>query len=361
MRALVCHGPRDFRLEQRPVPVPVAGEVLLRPLFNGICFTDKHVYEGHVARAPGRVIGHEFSARIEALGPGVGDWRTGELVCVEPRLRCGQCLPCRAGLETLCAEGGFIGVDGGDGGLAEFVAVPSYSLYRLPQGCSPLQASCVEAACCATRAVRSGCIVFGDNVVLLGIEDYNLYIAQWLRGAGTTVVAVDPLEHRRSAALQFGAQHAIDPLQGHVASAIRAIMPLGADVVVVALEDYLPAAEQYVALAHRIARIQGRIIMLRAYGSASFAKVQSSHAWLKELTIHHFGNFFGNEPARGGRARGDWQVTLEAMARGTLAAPPAGTVVRSFASLRGHVDIESLFGALPGQASKLIVDMTPPA
>jgi hypothetical protein len=75
MRALVCHGPRDFRLEQRPVPVPAAGEVLLRPLFNGICFTDKHVYEGHVARAPGRVIRHELRAGRGA-GPGVGDWRS---------------------------------------------------------------------------------------------------------------------------------------------------------------------------------------------------------------------------------------------------------------------------------------------
>jgi (R,R)-butanediol dehydrogenase/meso-butanediol dehydrogenase/diacetyl reductase len=129
---------------------------------------------------------------------------------------------------------------------------------------------------------------------------------------------------------------------------------------VVALEDYLPAAEQYVGLAHQIARIQGRVIMLRAYGSTPFAKVQRSHAWLKELTIHHFGNFFGNEPARGGRARGDWQVTLEAIARGTLAAPPPGTVVKPFASLRADTDINALFGALPGQASKLIIDMTTP-
>jgi len=358
MRALVCHGPRDFRLEQRPVPVPAAGEVLLRPLFNGICFTDKHVFEGHISRAPGRVLGHEFSARVEASGPGVTGWQTGDLICVDPRRRCGHCLACRAGLETLCSEGGFIGVDAADGGLAEFVTVPAYTLYRLPAGCSPLQASCVEAACCATRAVRSGQVSFGDNVVLLGLEDYNLYMAQWLRGAGATVVAIDALEHRRRAALDFGAHHALDPGQGRVAAAVRKIMPFGADVVVVALEDYLPAAGEYVGLAHRIARMQGRIIMLRSYGSAPFAKVQTSNAWLKELTIHHFGNFFGNEPARGGRERGDWQVTLDAMARGTLAAPPAGALVRPFASLKDKADVDALFDSIPGHASKLIIDMT---
>lgn len=358
MRALVCNGPGDFHFEDRPVPTPGAGEVLVRPLFNGICFTDKHVYDGHIGRKPGWVLGHEFSGRVEALGSGVSEWNVGDLVSVDPRLRCGECLPCRAGLETLCTSAGFMGVDGGDGGLAEFAVVPSYSLYRLPEKCSPLEAACVEAACCATRATRSGNVVVGDNVVLLGLEDYNLYMVQWLKSQGALVIGIDPLELRRRAALDFGAHHAFDPAEGKVSARIRSLMPFGADVVVVALEDYIPQADEYVALAHRIARIQGKVIMMRSYGSAPFLKVQPNHAWLKELTIHHFGNFFGNEPARGGRARGDWQVTLDAMARGTLSAPPPGALVKPFSSLADKADIDALFRAMPGQASKIIIDMS---
>ena len=357
MRALVAYGPGDFRLEERPAPSPGSGEVLLRPLFNGVCFTDKHLFDGHIDRAGGWTLGHELSAEVVACGAGVEGWAAGARVSVDPRLRCGECLPCRAGLEMLCREGRFLGVHGADGGLADYLVAPAYCLYPLPAGCSPLQAACVEAACCATRAMRSGSVVVGDNVVLLGLEDYNLYMAQWLKGHGATIVAVDPQATRRDAALRFGADHTLDPLGEPLARRIRALMPFGADVVSVAMEDYVPEAADYLALAHDIARIQGTVIMMRAYGAQGHARVRPGTPWLKELTIRHFGNFFGNEPARGGRARGDWQVTLDGLARGAIAAPPPGHLVVPFSRLGGEGDVARLFAAMPGGASKIIVDM----
>lgn len=357
MRALVAHGPHAFRVEDRPAPVPGPGGVLLRPLFNGICFTDKHVFDGHVPRTGGLILGHEFSAEVVDLGPGVEGWAPGDRVSVDPRIRCGTCLACRAGLEMQCRDGRFLGVNGADGGLAEFVVAPAYTLYRLPDPVAPLHAACVEAACCATRAVRSGVVAIGDNVVLLGLEDYNLYVAQWLKGQGGTVIAVDPDPQRRAAALAFGATMAMDPASDTLLRDIRAEMPTGADVVMVAMEDYVPAAARYVALAHRLTRLQGQVVMMRAYGSQGFAQIEPSVAWLKELTIRHFGNFFGNEPARGGRTRGDWQVTLDAMARGAITGPPPGSTVVGFSSLRDEGRVAALFDGMPGNASKIIVDM----
>lgn len=358
MRALVDRGPGKFVIEDRPEPVAGDGMVLVRPLFNGICFTDKHVFDGNVARAGGIVLGHEFSAEVMAVGAGVADWRPGDLVSVEPRIRCGACLACRAGLEMLCTSGRFIGVYGADGGLAERCVVPAYALYRLPDGCSPLQAACVEAACCATRVARSGTIVAGDNVVLLGLEDYNLYLAEWLKGQGATVIAVDPAAVRRTAALASGAALALDPAADDLMATIRRRMPFGADAVVVAMEDYVPDATGYLALAHRLARIQGQVVVMRSYGSAAYAEVDPKTPWLKELTVRYFGNFFGNEPARGGRDRGDWQVTLDAIARGVLAAPPPRTRVLPFSDLRDADAVAAMMADLPGGASKLIVDMT---
>lgn len=358
MRAIVSHGKQDFRIESRSAPRPGRGEVLLRPLFNGLCFTDKHLFDGHVERADNIVIGHEFSAEIVAIGEAVTGWNKGDRVSVDPRTRCGACLACRAGLETLCADGGFLGVRGADGGLADLCIAPAYSLYRLPDGVSPLQAACVEAACCATRAVRSGAIVPGDNVVLLGLDDYNLFVAQWLKDRGGVVLGIDPAPMRRDTARRFGAAACLDPARDDLVRAVRATMPFGADVVVVALEDYVPAALDYLALAHRLARIQGTVILIRAYGSAPFARVEPATAWLKELTIRHFGNFFGNEPARGGRDRGDWQVTLDAMARGVLAAPPPQTEVIPFSALKTAKDIGPLFDRLPASAAKIVIDMT---
>lgn len=357
MRAVVSHGRKDFRIETRADPHPGTGEVLLRPLFNGLCFTDKHLFDGHVERAADIVIGHEFSAEIVALGDGVDVWRPGDRVSVDPRIRCGTCLACRAGLETLCPDGGFLGVRGADGGLADLCVAPAYGLYRLPEAVSPLQAACVEAACCATRALRSGAIVPGDNVVLLGLDDYNLFVAQWLKAQGGLVIGVDGAAVRREAARGFGAVTCLDPSGDNIVRAVRAAMPFGADVVVVALEDFAPAATDYLALAHRLARVQGTVILIRAYGAEPFARIQPSAAWLKELTIRHFGNFFGNEPARGGRDRGDWQVTLDAIGRGILAAPPPQTELVPFSALKTAGDIGALFDGLPGSAAKIVVDM----
>lgn len=358
MRGIVSHGRRDFRIETCPDPQPGAGEVLLRPLFNGLCFTDKHLFDGHLERAVGIVIGHEFSAEIVGLGSGVEPWRVGDLVSVDPRIRCGQCLACRAGLETLCTTGGFLGVRGADGGLAELCVAPAYGLYRLPDTVSPLQAACVEAACCATRAVRSGAIAPGDNLVLLGLDDYNLYVAQWLKDRGGTLIGIDPAPVRREAALAFGATASLDPASDDLVGAVRAAMPHGADVVVIALEDYVSASLDYLALGHRLARLQGTVILIRAYGSAPFARIQPSSAWMKELTIRHFGNFFGNEPARGGRDRGDWQVTLDTIASGVLVAPPPSTQVVGFSSLKHASDVAGIFDGMPGGAAKVVVDMS---
>lgn len=357
MRAVVNRGPGNFPIEDRPEPRPNTGEVLLRPLFNGLCFTDKHLFDGHVERAEGIVIGHEFSAEVAGLGAGVEGWALGDLVSIDPRTRCDECLPCRAGLETLCAKGGFLGVRDADGGLADLCVAPSYALYRLPRGVSPLQAACVEAACCATRTVRSGAINPGDNVVLLGLDDYNLYVAQWLSRRGGTVIGIDPVPVRRQAAVEFGATTCLNPLNEDPVRAVRSAMPHGADVVVIALEDYVPSSLDYLALGHRLARIQGTIVLIRAYGSAPFARIQPSSAWLKELTVRHFGNFFGNEPARGGRDRGDWQVTLDAISRGVLAAPPPYSEVVGFSDMRTTGDIADLFNGLPGSASKIVIDM----
>ncbi len=358
MRGLVDRGAGVFRMEQVTEPTLGAGEVLVRPLFNGICFTDKHLFDGHVTRPSGLVLGHEFSAEVVAVGEGVGSVALGALVSVEPRLRCGECLACQAGLEMLCSSGRFLGVYGAHGGLAERCAVPAYCVYPLPRHCSALQAACAEAACCATRVARSGAVLPGDNVVLLGLEDYNLYLAQWLKGQGAVVIGVDPVAVRREAALEFGATLVLDPSAEHWIDDARARMPFGADTVSVAMEDYLEQSSDYLRQAHRLARPQGQIVVMRSYGSSAYAKVDPKVPWLKELTIRYFGNFFGNEPARGGRSRGDWQVTLDAIASGALQAPPPRAQLVPFSALEDRGAVIQMMESIPSGSSKVIVDMS---
>jgi threonine dehydrogenase-like Zn-dependent dehydrogenase len=135
---------------------------------------------------------------------------------------------------------------------------------------------------------------------------------------------------------------------------VRELMPRGADVVFVAMEDYVEASVEYLNLAFRVCRIQGTVAVLRTYGAAPYAAIDPQIPYLKEITIRHAGNFFGLEPIRGGRARGDWQTSLDALAGGLVGALPSTRVV-DFEDIGGPAAVEDLFGASAGDYTKTLV------
>src|SRR5207244_2392677 len=120
MKAARLHGVRDLRVETLPDPGPPGpGEALLRVTAVGICGSDLHYYRegglgGADVTAP-LVLGHEFAARVEAVGPGRGrgyptQWggggalelTVGTRVAVEPGRSCGRCEMCERGHPNLC-------------------------------------------------------------------------------------------------------------------------------------------------------------------------------------------------------------------------------------------------------------------
>src|SRR5438045_8986522 len=88
MTTAVLHAPRDLRIEQRPIPAPSEGEVLVRILSVGVRGSDVHYYEhgrigDYVVQRP-LVLGHESSARIVGVGQGVSPRRVGARLANEP-------------------------------------------------------------------------------------------------------------------------------------------------------------------------------------------------------------------------------------------------------------------------------------
>ena len=115
MRAVVCHGPRDYRLQEHPVPKPSREEVLLRVLAVGICASDLKCYlgaplfwgddqrEGY-CQAP-VIPGHEFVGQVAALGAGAAEkygLALGDRVVSEQIVPCQQCRDCRRGQYWMC-------------------------------------------------------------------------------------------------------------------------------------------------------------------------------------------------------------------------------------------------------------------
>jgi propanol-preferring alcohol dehydrogenase len=119
MRAMVLEraGSGRVALQDRPVPEPGAGQVLLRVRACGVCRTDLHVVDGELPDVrPPLIPGHEIVGTVEATGDSVTGLAVGQRVGV-PWLSwtCGECRACRAGRENLCPRARFTGyqVDGG--------------------------------------------------------------------------------------------------------------------------------------------------------------------------------------------------------------------------------------------------------
>ena len=103
MKQAIMTAPGEIRIQDIPMPTPGSGEVLLRIQRIGVCGSDVHVYHGkHPYTSYPVVQGHEYSASVEAVGPGVTGLTPGMKVTSMPQIVCGECAPCKRGDDHIC-------------------------------------------------------------------------------------------------------------------------------------------------------------------------------------------------------------------------------------------------------------------
>ena len=95
MRAATWHGESRFTLDELPEPRPGPGQVLIAVHTAGICGSDIHATQGLFPLTPPRVMGHEYSGTVLAVGRGVSRSLVGRAVACEPNYGCGKCDACR--------------------------------------------------------------------------------------------------------------------------------------------------------------------------------------------------------------------------------------------------------------------------
>ena len=216
MTTAVLYAPRDLRIEQRPVPNPSEGEVLVRILSVGVCGSDVHYYEhGRIAdfvvRSP-LVLGHESSGQIVEVGKGVSRSRVGERVAIEPGEPCGHCGQCREGRYNLCPNIRFHGTPPVDGTLSEFVAVKSELAYSVPDEISDNAAALLEPLSVGIWANRKAGTQTGTSLLIAGAGPIGLVTTMVARAAGATRIAVSDVNRNRlSAAVASGATETAVP------------------------------------------------------------------------------------------------------------------------------------------------------
>ncbi|MGH1590260.1 zinc-dependent alcohol dehydrogenase [Methylobacterium phyllosphaerae] len=151
MKALIYTGPNALIVDDVPVPVPGAGEALVRVEAVGICGSDMHAYHGHDARRPAPLIlGHEAAGRV-VEGP-----RAGARVAVNPLVTCGRCPACESGRTHLCPSRQILSMPPRPGAFADYVCVPEKSLVPIPDALSTTHAALAEPLAVAYHAVNQG-------------------------------------------------------------------------------------------------------------------------------------------------------------------------------------------------------------
>lgn len=282
MKAMVLRAPgTPFVLEERPDPVPGPGEAVARVLACGAGLTIHHVRAGRAKVDYPRVIGHEITGEIVAVGPGADGLAVGDPVTIWFYLTCGRCRWCLGGRESLCENfAGFIG-RAVDGAYAEYVKLPARNFLKLPDGLDwkghPAEVGVVcDAIATPYKVVRRARIAPTDTVAVFGagggLGIHMIMLAKW---AHARVIAVDRAAEKLPACRRVGADEVVDAARNDVAEALVELTGgRGVDVAIdfVSSAETLEAAVAALGIGGRLVTLGGAGQVFRASAAAMLAK-----------------------------------------------------------------------------------------
>ena len=211
----------NLAVESVELPDPGVGEVLVQPLYVGICGSDNSASLAKsnfdwVERP--RTIGHECSGRILAFGPETENadshkLKVGDEVCIVPMRGCGddRCRGCRRGRPNYCRKKKIFGFHR-DGAMAEKMIVNVERCMPLAHGLTALEGAVAEPLSVAVQGIyRKSDIRPGMDVVVSGCGIIGMMAAELAKAAGARV-AVTGLEHDRNVRLKLAQERGFVPI-----------------------------------------------------------------------------------------------------------------------------------------------------
>lgn len=225
-RVSVLDTDLSLRIEQRGVPSPRPGEVLVRVKSVGVCGSDIHYFEhGRIAdfvvETP-LVLGHEASGEVVAVGSGVDDLPVGTTVAMEPGVPCGTCGQCRAGRYNLCPDVRFFATPPIDGAFAEYVVLPRAFAHPVPEGISFDAAALIEPLSVGVWACQKGQVRLGTRVLVTGAGPVGVMAALVARAHGASIVTISDVNPQRLARAAELGLDTVDSREVHLPDSVEA-------------------------------------------------------------------------------------------------------------------------------------------
>ena len=261
MKSAVWTEEADLRVVEEPRPEPGPGEVVLAMRSVGICGSDLHRYH-QTDPAPSGRPGHEIGAVVAACGAGVDHVREGDVVGVEPIVRCTECDRCRAGWYMHCRQAPFTLLgERVPGGLAEYMLAPGYTVYPAPAGVDAELAALAEPVACSVNAIDVVKVQPAETVLVLGAGNIGLTGILALRAAGARVLITARYPQQREAALRLGAEEVI----GDDPAGTARLRELRQEEAIDVVFESVGGSADTVAVAMKTVRPRGRVAVLGVF------------------------------------------------------------------------------------------------
>ena len=235
MKALVkAKSERGIWMEDIAPPKMGHNDVLIKINRTAICGTDIHIYQwddwAQKTIPVPMAVGHEFSGVIVECGSEVTGYEVGDRVSAEGHITCGVCRNCRAGRRHLCRNSKGVGVSR-PGAFAEYLAVPAFNVFKLPDTITDDMASILDPFGNATHTALSFDLV-GEDVLITGAGPIGVMACAIARYAGARhIVITDVNDYRLGLAAKMGATVALNVTQNSIDDTMQTLgMTEGFDV-----------------------------------------------------------------------------------------------------------------------------------
>lgn len=224
MKAAVIHKANSpLVVEERPVPQPKSGEVIIRVKACGVCHSDLAVLLGQFSIAQYPIIpGHEVAGVVEKVGSNVAWPKVGDRVGMTWLFSsCGHCILCAQGNEVLCPEMQVTGVTK-DGGYQEFMLAPAHYVAPIPDGLDFAEAGPLMCAGLTVfNGLRQAGFEPGDKVAVIGLGGLGHLGVLYAKAMGGRVAVISNTPDKEAEARELGAEHFINTKSKKAADGLR--------------------------------------------------------------------------------------------------------------------------------------------
>jgi NDMA-dependent alcohol dehydrogenase len=313
--AVIREVPGKFEVVDLEVDDPREGEIQVQLVASGLCHSDDHVVTGDlpVDLYP-MAGGHEGAGIVTKAGRNAKGIEEGDHVVFSVMPSCGHCRWCATGQQSLCdlsagllsgkrwnhdstrlhlPDGTPVGQMNGISTFCEVTTVAEQSCVKVPDDV-PLEVACLVGCGVGTgwgASVNTGGVQPGHTTIVMGIGGIGINAVQGAAHAGASmIIAVDPVEFKRTTATELGATHAVATMEEATELAMDNTNGQGADQTIITVGVIKP---EYVGQAMASIRKAGTVVVTALGDTRSTEPIPVSLAEMVLYQKRIQGSLFG--------------------------------------------------------------------